>query len=522
MPPRKTASRSPARKGRSGSATKKNARASSATRKGQGGRPRSNSTPRKISPRQRRAPTPPPQLTGDDLFYAKTTRTFMPENDVWDGTYEFGGPIGVIGIMVFSHIIVYYLYLCLHLYQGKLIYPGHELLHGEPMHEVFLQHFKDLCIPNTFTFTCYIGFLGLEYIMALILPGVIMRGLPVPSENGHRFSYKCNAAMAWFIILFMTGVAHFTGVFDIKYLRHHFGQFITTAVILADIFSVICYVVGLKRQIRTTPSKIYNFFMGSQLNYRLPGDVDVKLFFECRNSWIILMMHTLSSAAVQYEEQGKVTKNMMFMILAHFLYVNAIQKGEECITTTWDIYHEKFGWMLCFWNTCGVPFVYCLHPLYIQTIMKDREHPTWVLAVMTVTLLVVYYIWDTMNSQKNRFRMQQMGVPMSVIKRRTFPQLPWAFIENPRYLKSKAGTLFVDGWYQYARKLHYTVDVSMAFLWGASCGFDSFIPFYYVCFFTCVLIDRERRDCGRCEKKYGKLWEEYVQLVPYKFIPYVW
>eukprot|EP00796_Vickermania_ingenoplastis_P004520 gene4520-3307_t len=468
------------------------------------------------------APPPPAALTTEETFYAETTRTFMPEKDMWDGTYDFGGPLGALGIMIFSHFLVYYLFICLDRYQGTIIYPGHPMLQGEPMYRAFWGHIKDLCVPTPFTFFSYLAFLLMEYIMALILPGVIMRGLPVPSENGHRFSYKCNAAMAWFVILGIMGVAQVTGVFDIKFLRHHFGRFITTAVILADTFSVICYVVGLKRQIRTTPSKIYNFFMGSQLNYRLPGDVDVKLFFECRNSWIILMMHTLSFAAVQQEETGHISKNMMFMLLAHFLYVNAIQKGEECIVTTWDIYHEKFGWMLCFWNTCGVPFVYCMQPLYIQTVLKDKEHPTWVLVIMTVALLAVYFVWDTMNSQKNRFRMQQMGVPMSVIKRRTFPQLPWNFIENPKYLKSKAGTLFIDGWYQYARKLHYTVDVAMAFLWGASCGFDSFIPFYYMCFFTLVLIDRERRDAQRCQNKYGKLWDEYVRVVPYRFIPYIW
>jgi delta24(24(1))-sterol reductase len=41
------------------------------------------------------------------------------------------------------------------------------------------------------------------------------------------------------------------------------------------------------------------------------------------------------------------------MILAHFLYANACMKGEECVPTTWDIFYEKFGWMLIFWNISG-------------------------------------------------------------------------------------------------------------------------------------------------------------------------
>jgi len=32
-------------------------------------------------------------------------------------------------------------------------------------------------------------------------------------------------------------------------------------------------------------------------------------------------------------------------------------KGEECIPVSWDIFHEKSGFMLIFWNYAGVPFV---------------------------------------------------------------------------------------------------------------------------------------------------------------------
>lgn len=457
-----------------------------------------------------------------EAYNDKNTRIFTPEKDRWNGEYEFGGPLGVLFLIIFSHCIIYYLYLCVELYEGTIIYPGHPLLNGKSMVETFVEHFFNLCIPTVATFSIFIAFLFVQYLMGVTFPGVLMRGLPIPSENGHRLSYKCNAALSWFAILAGVGVAQYFGYFDLAYLRNNFGKFLTTSVILGNAFSTICYFVGLKHAIRTTPSVVYNFFMGSQLNYVLPGGLEMKLFFECRNSWVILMLHTLSCACVQYHELGHLTNNMIFIVVAQFLYVNAVQKGEECVVTTWDIFHEKFGWMLCFWNTAGVPSVYCLQSLYIQTVVKDKEFSTPVLVGMLIVLLLLYYVWDTVNSQKNRFRMQQMGVPLSILRRKTFPQLWWNFIENPKYLQSEAGTLFVDGWYKYARKLHYTTDIMMAFLWGASCGFQSFLPFYYVSFFILVLVDREHRDTIRCQKKYGKLWDEYLRVVPYKFIPFVW
>ena len=32
-------------------------------------------------------------------------------------------------------------------------------------------------------------------------------------------------------------------------------------------------------------------------------------------------------------------------------------KGEECIPQTWDMFHEKWGFLVIFWNFAGVPFV---------------------------------------------------------------------------------------------------------------------------------------------------------------------
>lgn len=149
---------------------------------------------------------------------------------------------------------------------------------------------------------------------------------------------------------------------------------------------------------------------------------------------------------------------MAFMVLAHFLYANACQKGEECIPTTFDIATEKFGWMLIFWNVAGVPFVYCFQSLFIQTVRADFSYPLPITVAMYLVLVLAYYVWDTANSQKNRFRMKRAGVEDAVIRRKTFPQLPWGYIENPKTIGEKGkAELFVDGWYQYARRLHYTV-----------------------------------------------------------------
>ena len=135
-------------------------------------------------------------------------------------------------------------------------------------------------------------------------------------------------------------------------------------------------------------------------------------------------------------------------------------------------------------------------------------------------LIVAYYVWDTANSQKNRFRMQQRG---TFVARKTFPQLPWGTLKNPQYIETASGSiLLTDGWYRHTRKIHYTADTLMALSWGLSCGFSSFLPYLYPVFFFGMIIHRYRRDMDRCAKKYGKDWERYCKTVAYKFIPFVY
>lgn len=138
---------------------------------------------------------------------------------------------------------------------------------------------------------------------------------------------------------------------------------------------------------------------------------------------------------------------------------------------------------------------------------------------MVVVLLFAYYIWDTAQSQRNRFRMKLKG---TYVERFAFPQLPWGTLENPSYLKTECGSyLLTDGWWKYARKIHYTADIVMASIWGLSCGFTGVLPFYYPIFFTIMIFHRYNRDNERCQAKYGKDWEKYCSIVKYVWIPYV-
>lgn len=435
-----------------------------------------------------------------------------------DNSFEFGGALGAAFIIVFSHLLMFYLWVAWRFHDGALIYPT-SVADAVP----FLARIGDLIIthatPSWSTFAIYWLFLVAQGLMAAFLPGLEIKGLPIPSLAGKQLVYRCNGYTAWWLSLFIIAILHFTGIFPLQQIYAQFGSLMVVAMISANAIALVVFFVAKTtgNAERMSGNLLYDFFMGAWLNPRI-GMLDLKMWAEIRVSWLTLFLLTLSGAAHQYHTYGMVSTPMIFMVVAHFLYANACMKGEEGIPTTWDIFHEKWGWMLIFWNLAGVPFVYCFGSMYIAT--RPIYHlADWYVVFCFVLLFGAYYVWDTANSQRVYFRMQLNG---SYVKRKTFPQLPWGTLKNPRYLNTKAGSkLLVDGWWRYARKPHYTADILMALSWALICGFDHFLPYFYVTFFLIMIIHRANRDIVRCKKKYGTDWARYEKKVPYIFIPKV-
>ena len=431
---------------------------------------------------------------------------------------EFGGTLGAGVVIVLSHALMLYLWIAWRFDDGALHYPAAFTDIG-PFFAGIWALIVAHATPTWSTVAIYWAFLAVQGVMAALLPGLEIKGLPIPSRGGARLVYRCNGITAWWLTLAGVAVLHVTGVFPLQTIYEEFGAFMIVATLTANAIAIAVY-VGARvtgNAERMSGSVLYDLFMGAWLNPRI-GALDLKMWAEIRVSWLTLFLLTASGAAHQYATYGTVSTPMIFMVVAHFLYANACMKGEECIPTTWDIFHEKWGWMLVFWNLAGVPFVYCFGAMYLAS-QPPLEHSVPYTVFCFVLLFGAYYVWDTANSQRNRFRMQING---SYVKRRAFPQLPWGTLENPRHLDTRAGSkLLVDGWWRYARKPHYTADVLMALSWGLICGFDHFLPYFYVVFFALMVLHRASRDIARCRRKYGADWDRYREAVPYLFIPKV-
>jgi delta24(24(1))-sterol reductase len=159
------------------------------------------------------------------------------------------------------------------------------------------------------------------------MPGVWQNGLPVPSLNYATLPYKCNALFSWYSTLILAFTLHYFNIFRLPWIVENYAPLMTVAIITSFTCSALIDILGRTvhwggKPLRMSGVPLYDHFMGVSLNPRL-GPVDLKMFAEVRVPWVLLFLISLSGAVKQYEEMGRVTGNMIHMLLATGLYINA-------------------------------------------------------------------------------------------------------------------------------------------------------------------------------------------------------
>lgn len=254
----------------------------------------------------------------------------------YSGHYEFGGSLGVLSMMIGFPMLMYYMWIGATYYDGK--FPTRE--EGQSFAD-FFAHMGQLvytgAFPSLKAWTIYWVFFLFEGACYVLLPGVSVSGRPLPHLGGKQLPYYCSAVWSFYTSIVLVLALHITGLFKLYTIIDEFGPLLSVAILSGFLVSFMAYLSALARgaQHRMTGSPIYDFFMGAELNPRMFGILDFKMFFEVRLPWFILLFLSMGAAARQWEVYGYVSGEVMFLVMAHFLYANACSKGEECIVSTW-------------------------------------------------------------------------------------------------------------------------------------------------------------------------------------------
>ncbi|XP_057362898.1 delta(14)-sterol reductase TM7SF2 isoform X3 [Manis pentadactyla] len=249
---------------------------------------------------------------------------------------------------------------------------------------------------------------------------------------------------------------------------------------------------------------IYDFFLGRELNPRVCS-FDFKYFCELRPGLIGWVLINLALMMQEAELRGSPSLAMWLVNGFQLLYVADALWHEEAVLTTMDFTHDGFGFMLAFGDLAWVPFTYSLQAQFLLYHPQPLGLP--MASVICLINAVGYYIFRGANSQKNTFRKNPFDPRVADLE--TIPT-------------ATGRQLLVSGWWGMVRHPNYLGDLIMAVAWSLPCGVSHLLPYFYVLYFTLLLVHREARDEQLCLRKYGLAWREYCRRVPYRIVPYVY
>ena len=328
-------------------------------------------------------------------------------------------------------------------------------------------------------------------------------------RDGSRLSYRLNAIHAYVVSHVLFIVAYFVLGVRVSVVYDRFLGFASAAILFAFIVSFYLYARSFREGALlatggNSGNSVYDWFMGRELNPRV-GSFDLKVFCELRPGLIGWVLINYCMAAKQYENFGTVTTSMILVCAFQSWYVLDALWFEEAILTTMDVVHDGFGFMLAFGDLVWVPFTYSLQARFLV------DRPTflpWYVAVGICALNILgYIIFRCSNSQKDTYRRDPNHE--SVLHLFT--------------LHTDRGTrLIISGWWGICRHPNYVGDLIMALSWSLPCGVSYLLPYFYPFYFAVLLVHRQLRDEEQCRQKYGKDWDRFCKIVPWRLIPYIY
>uniref|UniRef100_A0A8D2HJF5 Delta(14)-sterol reductase TM7SF2 n=1 Tax=Urocitellus parryii TaxID=9999 RepID=A0A8D2HJF5_UROPR len=380
---------------------------------------------------------------------------------------EFGGPLGTAALLLLLPATMFHLLLVARSGPARLL--------GPPP---YLPGLEVLWSPRALLLL--LTWLGLQAALYLLPARKVAEGQELKDKS--RLCYPINGFQALVLTALLVGLGVSVGL-PLGALPEMLLPLAFAATITTFIFSFLLY---MKAQVApasalapggNSGNLIYDFFLGRELNPRICS-FDFKYFCELRPGLIGWVFINLALLVQEAEQRGSPSLAMWLVNGFQLLYVGDALWHEEAVLTTMDITHDGFGFMLAFGDLAWVPFTYSLQAQFLL------YHP------------------------------QPLGLPMAAVI---------CLINGLETIPTATGRqLLVSGWWGMVRHPNYLGDLIMALAWSLPCGVSHLLPYFYVLYFTALLVHREARDERQCLQKYGRAWHEYCRRVPYRILPYIY
>lgn len=359
-------------------------------------------------------------------------------------------------------------------------------------------------------------FAGAELLLMKLLPGRKFEGLITP--KGNVPVYKANGISSFIITvsLFYLGSTYFN-LFSPTIIYDNFGGLLGALNCFSLLFCFFLYFKGRYKPSSTdsgtTGDAVFDYFWGMELYPRIFG-CDVKMFTNCRFGMMGWGLIILSFAAKQNELYG-ISDSMIVAVTLQMLYIARFFWWETNYLRSMDIMYDRAGFCICWGCMVWLPAIYTSPTLFLV------NHPNHLGTFASIAILFagMFCIFINYLADRQRQYVRSKNGECTIWKKK--PDLIFANYKT-EWGEEKQSVLLASGWWGISRHFHYLPEFLGAFFWSLPALFSYYLPYFYLTFLFLLLVDRSYRQERRCASKYGKDWDKYCEMVPFRLIPFIY
>lgn len=391
-----------------------------------------------------------------------------------------------------------------------------------------------------------VSFMGVALLLERTLPGTIEYG--PETATGHVPIYINNAVAHCFVfsLLFLLGsdlgpcgdgslwermpVTSATKAICKVYEPYSFGvmyDLFPSGLAFLNLFGIVfCIFLTFKgihypstKDCGSSGSWVKDYLWGTELYPRVFG-LDLKRFVNCRFSMTFWQLAGLSNCYASYVlHDNQMDWGLFFSAVSQYLYLVKFFVWEMGYMRSIDIIVDRAGYEIQWGCLVWVPAVYTFHTRFLV------QNPSGLSFYSAFAIFIVSMGGVALNYAADRERDVFRGTDGNC--------LVWGM--KPRYIKAKytivdgktgketvkTSLLLASGFWGMARHFQYFFELTAAYSWCllANPARNGILVLFYALFLTLLLVDRAKRDTDKCRLKYGKYYDEYCDLVPYKIVP---
>ena len=341
------------------------------------------------------------------------------------------------------------------------------------------------------------------FVLNAVVPGRWVDGYVTNPATGAKLRYRLNGLVVLFLSVGLWALVCWQGLLEWNAFYVHRWELVIGACVTGLVASAA---IVLPAKPVEGSNLFKDLFLGRIEQPQLwGGRIDAKMYLYLVGA-VILELNLLSFAAHHLTLHRDDPNPGVFLYVGLFsFFLCEYLFFEEVHLYTYDFVAERVGFKLTWGCLVFYPYFYGVG----LWALAEQPNPHLPAAVPPLFALVFFTGW-----------MFARGANMQKFWFKRDPEKKAFGFITPIALE---GRVLVSGFWGLSRHVNYLGELLMASGLALSLGyFTAWQPWLYPLYYVALLFPRQFDDDRRCAKKYGPLWDAYVQRVRWRIIPFVY